>query len=154
MASHTATITCSRSEGEAFSDNRYSRGHEWTFDGGVRLRASSSPHVVPRYSDPAGVDPEEALVASLSSCHMLTFLHLAAKAGLVVDRYEDTAEGVMERRADGRVWVARVTLRPKIAWVAGGTPAPEAEDQLHHAAHEECFIANSVRTEVTCVPVR
>ena len=154
MASYTATITWSRSEGEAFSDNRYSRGHEWAFDGGERLRASSSPHVVPRYSDPAGVDPEEALVASLSSCHMLTFLHLAAKAGLVVDRYEDAAEGVMERRADGRFWVARVTLRPRIVWGAGGAPAPEVEDQLHHAAHEECFIANSVRTEVTCVPVR
>ncbi len=150
---YTATVTWERAPGEAFADNRYGRGHSWAFDGGVVLRASSSPHVVPRHSDPAGVDPEEAFVASLSSCHMLTFLHLAAKAGLVVDRYEDHAEGVMEKTDHGRFWVSRVTLRPRILW--GQDPAPAAAEilRLHHAAHDECFIANSVRTEVVCIPV-
>ena len=149
---YTATVVWERAPEEAFTDNRYGRGHSWAFDGGVVLRASSSPHVVPRYSDPAGVDPEEAFVASLSSCHMLTFLYLAAKAGLVIDRYEDEAEGVMEKTGQGRVWVSRVTLRPRIRW--GQDPAPDAVEilRLHHAAHDECFIANSVRTEVVCIP--
>lgn len=149
---YTATVVWERAPGEAFTDNRYGRGHSWAFDGGVVLRASSSPHVVPRYSDPAGVDPEEAFIASLSSCHMLTFLYLAAKAGLVVDRYEDEAEGVMEKTEQGRIWVSRVTLRPRILW--GQDPAPAAVEilRLHHAAHDECFIANSVRTEVVCIP--
>jgi organic hydroperoxide reductase OsmC/OhrA len=154
MATYTATITWARGADEAFTDDRYSRAHDWAFDGGVRIRGSSSPHVVPRFSDPAAVDPEEALVAALSSCHMLTFLHLAAKAGHVIERYEDTAQGVMARRPDGRFWVSRVTLRPQIDWGPGGAPSPEAEDGLHHAAHEECFIANSVLTEVVCEPIR
>jgi organic hydroperoxide reductase OsmC/OhrA len=147
MGTYTATVTWTRGADEAFKDNRYSRGHQWTFDGGVSFRASSSPHVVPRFSDPAGVDPEEAFVASLSSCHMLTFLYLAAKHGLVVNSYADQAEGVMGKNAKGAQFVSVVTLRPKIAW--GGT-APDAAvvAALHHAAHEECYIANSVLTEV------
>lgn len=151
MAAYTATVTWSRGPDEPFTDNRYSRGHQWSFDGGVSFRASASPHVVPRYSDPAGVDPEEALVASLSSCHMLTFLHLAAKEGLVADSYDDTAEGVMTKSAEGRIWVSRVTLRPLVVW---GGPAPDDATlaRLHHAAHEGCFIANSVKTEVLCEP--
>lgn len=153
MATYTATVTWARGPSETFADNRYSRGHEWSFDGGARLRASSSPHVVPRFSDPAGVDPEEALVAALSSCHMLTFLYLAARAGHVVDHYDDTAEGVMERRPDGRFWVSRVTLRPRIAW-GSPPPSPAEEDDLHHRAHKDCFIANSVRTEVAVEPLR
>ena len=153
MASYTATIVWERGQDEAFTDSRFSRGHSWAFDGGVTLRASSSPHVVPRFSDPAGVDPEEAFVASLSSCHMLTFLYLAAKKGIVVDRYEDTAEGVMEKNAEGRFWVSRVTLRPRIAF-SGDLPEIAVQDMLHHAAHEECFIANSVRTDVRCEPIR
>lgn len=152
MASYTATILWERAEGEVFSDSCFSRGHSWAFDGGVVLRASSSPHVVPRFSDPAGVDPEEAFVASLSSCHMMTFLYLAAKRGLVVNRYEDEAEGVMEKNASGRFWVSRVTLRPRIAW-EGNAPEKSVIDDLHHLAHEECFIANSVRTEIRCEPV-
>ena len=116
MASYTATILWERAPGEVFTDNRYGRGHSWSFDGGVTLRASSSPHVVPRFSDPAGVDPEEAFIASLSSCHMLTFLYLAAKRGLVVNRYEDVAEGRMEKNEKGRFWVSQVTLKPRIAW--------------------------------------
>ena len=147
MAHYTATIHWQRGADEPFSDNRYSRGHQWSFDGGVSFRASSSPHVVPRFSDPAGVDPEEAFIASLSSCHMLTFLHLAAKAGFVVDSYDDVAEGVMTKD-DGRVWVSVVTLRPQVVWV-GAVPDEMA---LHHAAHDECFIANSVKTEVRCEP--
>ena len=147
MASYTAIVSWRRGADEPFTDNRYARGHQWSFDGGVSFRASSSPHVVPRYSDPAGVDPEEAFIASLSACHMLTFLHLAAKAGHRVDSYDDTAEGVMTK-TDGRVWVSLVTLRPHIIWT--GT-RPE-ELALHHAAHEECFIANSVKTDVRCEP--
>ncbi|OJG00118.1 OsmC family protein [Pararhizobium antarcticum] len=151
MAHYTATIVWERGDSEVFTDNRYSRGHSWSFDGGVSIRASSSPHVVPRYSDPAGVDPEEAFVASLSSCHMMSFLYLAAKRGLVVNRYDDTAEGAMEKNASGHFWVSRVTLRPRIAW-EGDVPERSVVDALHHQAHEECFIANSVRTEVRCEP--
>ena len=148
MAHYTATVQWRRGVDEPFTDNRYSRGHQWSFDGGVSFRASSSPHVVPRYSDPAGVDPEEAFIASLSSCHMLTFLYLAAKAGFVVDAYDDVAEGVMAR-TDGRVWVSQVTLRPRVVW---GGSEPTDPLALHHAAHDECFIANSVKTDVRCEP--
>jgi organic hydroperoxide reductase OsmC/OhrA len=152
MSHYTATVQWRRQPGEAFSDNRYSRGHQWSFDGGVTFRASSSPHVVPRYSDPSGVDPEEAFIASLSSCHMLTFLYLAAKTGLVVESYDDTAEGEMTKSPEGRIWVSTVTLRPAVVW--GGTaPDVQAVHDLHHAAHEECYIANSVKTEVRCEPV-
>ncbi|MFO1106988.1 MAG: OsmC family protein [Amaricoccus sp.] len=153
MGLYTATVLWERAPDERFTDNRYSRGHGWSFDGGISLRASSSPQVVPRFSDPAGIDPEEAFVASLSSCHMLTFLYLAAKQGFVIDRYEDQAEGVLERTPEGRHWMSRVTLRPRIAW--GDTrPGLAEEEALHHAAHEECYIANSVRTEIRCEPVR
>lgn len=151
MANYTATIVWERAPEEPFTDNRYGRGHSWSFDGGLSLRASSSPHVVPRFSDPAGVDPEEAFIASLSSCHMLTFLYLAAKRGLVVNRYADAAEGVMAKNDAGRFWVSRVTLRPRIDW-EGSAPSTEMINELHHAAHEECFIANSVRTEIRCEP--
>lgn len=152
MAAYTAKILWERAEGEPFKDNRYGRGHSWSFDGGVSFRASSSPHVVPRYSDPSGVDPEEAFIASLSSCHMLTFLYLAAKRGLVVNRYEDTAEGVMEKNEKGQFWVSKVTLRPRIDW-EGAAPDRETSEDLHHLAHVECFIANSVRTDVRCEPI-
>jgi organic hydroperoxide reductase OsmC/OhrA len=152
MSKYTANIRWQRGPEEPFIDNRYARGHQWTFDGGVSFRASSSPHVVPRYSDPSGVDPEEAFVASLSSCHMLTFLYLAAKAGFVVDSYEDTAHGAMAKTPQGRVWVAEVVLRPDIRW-SGLAPDPDQIADLHHAAHAECFIANSVKTEVRCEPV-
>jgi organic hydroperoxide reductase OsmC/OhrA len=150
---HVATVRWERGADEAFTDGRFGRGHEWSFDGGARVRASASPHVVPRFADPAGIDPEVAFVASLSSCHMLTFLWLAARAGRVIDRYEYTAEGVLERTPEGRTWVARVTLRPRVAWGAPGAPDPEALAALHGQAHAECFIANSVRTEVRCEPM-
>ncbi|HEY2979016.1 MAG TPA: OsmC family protein, partial [Burkholderiaceae bacterium] len=133
---------------------RYSRRHEWRFDGGARVSASSSPHVVPvPLSDASGVDPEEAFVASLSSCHMLWFLGLAAQAGWVVDDYRDDALGVMARNAEGRMAMTVVTLRPAVSF--GGSKQPDAPElqRLHHAAHEACFIANSVKTEVRCEPV-
>ncbi len=153
MAEYTATIHWQRGEDEPFADNRYSRGHQWSFDGGVSFRASSSPHVVPRFSDPAGVDPEEAFIASLSSCHMLTFLYLAARAKHVINAYEDTAVGVMTQSSEGRLWVSKVTLRPCIVW-ANAQPSHAEQDELHHAAHLDCFIANSVRSEVVCEPIR
>ncbi len=151
MATYTATVAWSRGADEPFKDNKYSRGHQWSFDGGVSFRASSSPHVVPRFSDPAGVDPEEAFIASLSSCHMLTFLYLAAKQGLVVDAYVDQAEGVMAKNAKGAQFVSVVTLRPRITW-GSDVPDRTAIDELHHRAHEECYIANSVLTDVRCEP--
>jgi organic hydroperoxide reductase OsmC/OhrA len=149
MAEYTATVRWSRGADEPFTDNRYSRGHEWSFDGGASFRASSSPHVVPRFSDPAGVDPEEAFIASLSSCHMLTFLYLAAKKGFVIDSYEDVAKGTMAKNEKGRFFVSKVVLKPRIAWGGDNRPPPEEMDALHHAAHDECFIANSVITDVT-----
>lgn len=139
--------------GAKFIDNRYSRGHEWSFDGGVRVPASASPSVVPApYSVAEAVDPEEALVACASSCHMLWFLSLAAKRGLVVDRYSDEATGVMEKTPEGKVAITRITLRPRIAF--GGARAPSAEelDALHHAAHEQCFISNSLKSEIVVEP--
>jgi organic hydroperoxide reductase OsmC/OhrA len=153
MASYTATVSWARGPDEPFTDNRYQRGHQWSFDGGVTVRASASPHVVPKFADPAGVDPEEAFVASLSSCHMLTFLYVAARRGFVVDRYDDTAEGVMGKNDKGRFFVKSVTLRPRIAWGGGKHPSTEELDAMHHAAHDDCFIANSVITEVKVEPV-
>jgi len=151
VSSHTATIRWSRL-GAAYTDGQYSRRHEWVFDGGAMVTASSSPHVVPvPMSDPAGVDPEEAFIASLSSCHMLFFLDFAWRAGFVVDRYVDAAEGLMEKGADGRTWMSRVTLRPEIAW-SGKTPDAAEIADLHHQAHEACFIANSVKTDVRVQP--
>jgi len=135
--------------GAVFTDHRYSRGHEWSFDGGVTVPASSSPLTVKApYSVAQAVDPEEALVAAASSCHMLWFLSLAAQRGFVVDRYADEAFGVMEKNAAGKLAFTRITLRPRIEF--GGTKPPSAAElaALHHAAHEECFIANSLKCEV------
>jgi len=148
VTSYTATIRWTRAASDDFAKGRYSRAHQWSFDGGAVVAASSSPHVVPLpFSDPAGVDPEEAFVASLSSCHMLFFLDFARRAGRVVEGYDDVAEGVMAKRDDGRMAMTLVTLRPKIEW---GGEAPDAETLavLHHKAHEACFIANSVTCEV------
>lgn len=131
-----------------FAAGRYSRAHEWHFDGGAVVPASSSPSVVPLpFSDPAGVDPEEAFVASLASCHMLWFLDLARRGGFVAIAYEDAAAGQMAK-VDGRLCITRVTLRPRVAWAVGAGPDRARESALHHAAHKECFIANSVRTEI------
>jgi organic hydroperoxide reductase OsmC/OhrA len=152
MSEHIATVHWQRQSDEAFSDNRYQRRHRWLFDGGAVVTASSAPTSVPLpFSDPAAVDPEEAFVASLSSCHLLWFLHLAGQAGWVVDDYRDDARGVMARNADGQIAITAVTLRPAVRF--GGTaPSPEQHVQLHHQAHARCFIANSVKTAVHCEP--
>jgi organic hydroperoxide reductase OsmC/OhrA len=154
MAHIAAMVSWTRQPSEAFTDGKYSRGHQWSFDGGVSFRASSSPSVVPKFSDPAGVDPEEAFVASLSSCHMLTFLHLAGRKGFVIDSYVDEAQGAMAKNDKGKYWVNSVTLRPRIVWSGAKLPDQAALDDLHHHAHEECFIANSVLTEVRIEPVK
>ena len=152
MSTYTATIRWDRGEAR-FVDNRYSRAHAWIFDGGVTVPASSSPHSVPLpYSDANAVDPEEAFVASISSCHMLWFLSIAAKRGFRVDHYADSAVGTMQRNADGKIAVTRVVLRPDVAF--SGERMPNADDiaAMHHEAHTECFIANSVRSEIVCEP--
>ena len=131
-----------------FTDTRYSRGHEWSFDGGVKVPASSSPLVVPGNSVAAAVDPEEALVAAAASCHMLSFLYLAAKRGFVVERYRDRAFGEMTKNAAGKLAFSRITLRPEIAFAPGAQPAAAELAALHHGAHEECYIANSIKAEV------
>ena len=149
MSTYTATIRWSRTADGDFLKGQYSRAHEWAFDGGHAMLASASPHVVPApWSDPQGVDPEEAFVASLSSCHMLFFLDFARRAGFVVNDYVDEAEGVLEKRADGKMAMTKVTLRPRVEF-AGNAPGAGDMADLHHRAHEACFIANSVTTEVT-----
>src|SRR5437868_6625745 len=152
MSVYTATIRWNRSGEGDFTKGQYSRAHEWAFDGGVVVRAGPSPHVVPApWSDPAAVDPEEAFVASLSSCHMLFFLDFARRQGFTLDAYVDEAEGVMEKRPDGKIAMTRVTLCPRVTW--GGSPPDDASiADLHHRAHEACFIANSVTTEVKVEP--
>lgn len=150
---HTALIRWHLA-GADFLAKRYSRAHTWTFDGGVVVPASSSPLVVPLpMSDAAAVDPEEAFVASLSSCHMLWFLDIASRAGYAVDSYEDAADGRMGRNAAGKLVVDVVTLRPRARFAGARVPDPAALAALHHEAHEECFLANSVRCEIRCEPV-
>jgi organic hydroperoxide reductase OsmC/OhrA len=147
MSEYFATISWHRGDA-VFSDNRYSRGHEWRFDGGVTVAASASPHIVPLpYSVEANVDPEEAFVAALSSCHMLFFLSIAVKRRFVVDEYIDHAVGLMGEDEAGRVSISKVTLRPQIRF-SGRRPTLEQLEKMHHQAHELCFIANSVKTRV------
>lgn len=148
MSDYTVTVAWQRGDA-AFTDNKYSRAHSWAFDGGVVVPGSSSPSVVKApYSDPHAVDPEEAFVASLSSCHMLWFLSLAAERGLRVDRYVDRAVGVMSKNSEGKLAMTRVTLRPDIAWSGERKPDDAEIAELHHRAHDECFIASSVKTDV------
>jgi organic hydroperoxide reductase OsmC/OhrA len=148
MATHTAEIEWTLKDGEDFPKGRYSRGHVLRFDGGTIVPASASPHVVGKWAVAAAVDPEEMLVAALSNCHMMSFLHVARLAGFVVTAYRDQAQGVLEDIAPGRQAVTRVVLDPRIEW-SGPAPDAAALDRLHHDAHEVCFIANSVKTEVT-----
>ena len=148
MSTYTATVSWTRGT-QAYTDGKYSRAHKWRFDGGVEVPGSSSPHVVrPPLSEVAAVDPEEAFVASLSSCHMLFFLDFARRGGFVLDSYEDNAEGVLAKGADGRMAMTVVTLRPRVVFSGEKRPAREEIDDLHHRSHEACFIANSVKTEV------
>jgi len=152
MAISTAEISWSRRD-QAFIDNHYSRAHIWRFDGGIELAASSSPSVVPLpYSNAQAVDPEEAFIASLSSCHMLWFLSLAAGAGWVVDSYEDQADGVLAKNASGKLAMTVVHLRPLVTFAGDRLPSEAEVERLHHRAHEECFLASSVATEIRCEP--
>jgi organic hydroperoxide reductase OsmC/OhrA len=153
MNNYTATVAWTRGD-QVFTDGRYSRGHVWRFDGGVEVPAASSPHVVkPPLSPENAVDPEEAFVASLSSCHMLFFLDFARHAGFRIDSYEDRAEGVLAKDAGGRMAMTVVTLRPKAAFSGDKLPTREEIDALHHRSHEACFIASSVKSEVRVEPV-
>ena len=154
MSRYTVHVEWERGSDEPFVDNRYSRRHRMVFDGGAEVAGSSSPSVVRSpMSDPAAIDPEETFVASLSSCHMLWFLSLAAKAKFRVDRYVDDAEGIMEKNAQGRIAITRVTLHPAVKFSGERVPTREELDGLHHEAHDQCFIANSVKSEVRCEPV-
>ena len=147
MSTYTAKISWKSDSPETFTKNRYTRGHTWLFDGGIEVPASSSPHVVRvPFSVEAAVDPEEALVASASSCHMLTFLWVAAKKGFRIDSYEDDAIGEMTE--GDKPWVARITLNPKIEWAGEKLPTDAEIAEMHHAAHEGCYIANSIKSEV------
>ena len=151
---YVAEVLWQRSAGEAFIDHRYSRRHRLHFDGGADVAGSSSPSVVPvPMSDASAVDPEEAFVASLAACHMLWFLSLAAQQGFVVDRYRDAAEGEMTKNDAGKLWISTVTLRPEVAFAGKRRPMRDDVLHLHHRAHEACFIANSVKSDVRCEPV-
>jgi organic hydroperoxide reductase OsmC/OhrA len=138
-----------RLDGGDFLRGKYSRAHTWTFDGGVVVPASSAPSSVPiPYSNPANVDPEEAFVAAISSCHMLTYLFLAYKDGFQVETYRDEAVGILTKNERGVPWVSQVILRPKITYGGGTLPGAAEVEHLHHLAHEQCYIAASVRTEI------
>ena len=153
LATYTAEVIWSRGD-QKFIDNRYSRKHVLRFDGGAEVAGSSSPHVVPLpYSDATAVDPEEAFIASISSCHMLFFLSIAAGRKFRVDRYRDNPVGVMAKNPAGKLVVATVTLKPEAQFSGDKMPTHAEIDAMHHEAHEECFIANSVKTDVRCEPI-
>ena len=145
MSEHKITLAWNRGDAP-FEYQKYPRDHTWKFDGGHEMTASAAPAYL---GNPKNVDPEEAFVASLSSCHMLTFLAVACKKKFVLDEYTDEAVGHMEKNAEGRLAITRVELHPKLNWSGDKTPSPEELDKMHHAAHENCFIANSVKTEIT-----
>jgi len=148
MATYRAASDWSLQDGEDFPTGRYSRGHSVVFGSGYEAPGTASPHVVGnKWSVPRAVDPEEMLVGAINTCHMLSFLHVAREAGLTVTRYRDEAVGVMEKNSAGELWVSKVTLHPEITY-AGAQPTAEQRDHLHHKAHEICFIANSVKTEI------
>ena len=149
MSEYVASVVWSRQAEELFIDNKYCRAHQWQFDGGATIAASSSPHIVPLpYSMAESVDPEEAFIASLSSCHMLFFLSIAAKNKFIVDSYQDDAVGLMQRASDGRMSMTQVTLKPCVKFAENEQPSAEQLEEMHHQAHELCFIANSVKTHI------
>jgi organic hydroperoxide reductase OsmC/OhrA len=150
MAEHKAAVRWKLvGDGAAFLKGRYSREHTWTFDGGLTVPGSPSPGVIPApWSNPASLDPEEAFVAAISSCHMLTFLYVAMREGFVVSSYEDDAVGVLRKNERGAFWVSAATLNPRIVYGGDRQPTPADVERLHHLAHEQCFIANSVKTEI------
>ncbi len=152
MNPHSVEIIWERGE-QSFLDNRYSRKHTIRFDGGLEIPASSSPDVVPvPYSDASAADPEELLVAALSNCHMLWFLSIAAKHGFCVDSYLDNATGIMNKNEKGKLFLAQATLNPVVKFSGSKIPTTTEFEKLHHKAHEECFIANSVLTDIICKP--
>lgn len=153
MSQHTAVVAWQRAAGAVFTDSRYSRGHMWHFDGGVDVPAAASPQVVPlSFTSAAAVDPEEAFVAALASCHLLWFLSIAARQGFVVERYRDAASGLLAKDAEGRLAMTEVTLRPEVTFAGLRQPTPDEHAALHHEAHEACFLARSVKTLVRCEP--
>lgn len=148
MVTYRATADWSLAEGEDFAKGRYSRGHSLVFDSGLKVPGTASPHVVGnRWSVPGAVDPEQMLVGAINTCHMLSFLHVAREAGFVVTSYRDEAVGIMEKNDAGELWVSKVTLCPEISY-AGARPDADQSEHMHHKAHEVCFIANSVKTEI------
>jgi organic hydroperoxide reductase OsmC/OhrA len=154
MSEHLATIRWQRGDAD-FVGGKFSRVHTWTFDGGHSMEASAAPSVVPAaYTSTSAVDPEEAFVASVSSCHMLTFLYFAYKQGFQVDSYEDEAVGEMTKGANGVPWVSTITLRPKIVYGGDKRPSADQEAKLHHDAHDKCFIANSVKSDIQVEPAK
>lgn len=149
MSEHYAQVSWKRKQDEVFSDNNYSRGHVWNFDGGLTVPASPSPHVVPLpLSIEENIDPEEAYIAALSSCHMLVFLSIAAKRKYVIDSYIDKAVGILAENEAGRMAVTKVILRPDVVFSGERVPTREQLEKMHHLSHENCFIANSVKTEI------
>lgn len=153
MSRYTAATIWVRGD-QDFLGNRYSRRHVLRFDGGLDIPGSSSPHVVPvPYSDTSAVDPEEMFVSSLSSCHMLWFLSIAAKRRFAVDSYSDVAVGVMEKNSDGKQAMSLITLNPEVEFSGDKLPSRAELDKMHQQAHEQCFIANSVKSDVRCEPV-
>jgi len=148
MSKYKATIRWSR-DGQKFIENKYSRVHQWSFDSGQVIRASASPNIVPTpYADSSAVDPEEAFVASISSCHMLWFLSIAAEKGFIVDEYEDYATGVLAKNEQGKLAITSVTLRPSVSYATQAHANKKENHSLHREASKKCFIANSVRTDV------
>ena len=155
MSTYTAKISWKNDSPDTFTKSRYTRGHTWSFDGGVEVPASSSPHAVRvPFSVEEAVDPEEALVASASSCHMLTFLWIASKKGFVVESYEDNAVGEMTKNENGVEWISKITLDPMIVWSGDKAPTAEELAEMHHAAHEQCYIANSIKSEIVVLSER
>lgn len=149
MSEYCAKVVWNRADDENFTDDKYSRDHQWLFDGGISFTASASPSVIPApYVSESSVDPEEAFVASLSSCHMLFFLAFAAKKQFVVDDYTDNAVGVLGKNSEGKISMTRITLRPQVSFSGLCMPSEEQIQLLHDKAHQHCYIANSVRSEV------
>lgn len=149
MSEHHATIFWQRT-GEEFEKGRYSREHTWTFDGGAVVNASPSPTIVPApFSNAANVDPEEAFIASVASCHMLFFVDFARRSKYIVDSYEDKAVGTLGKLDTGDMWISEVKMHPKVIFSGPTQPTPEQIEDLHHRAHKACFISNSVRSKVS-----
>jgi len=149
MSEYVATVHWQRSTNERFIDHQYSRAHQWIFDGGAIIQASSSPHIVAiPQSIEANVDPEEAFIASLSSCHMLFFLSIAAKNKFIIDKYEDKALGVLQKNTQGKYAMTKVILKPEVIFSVNSKPSLKQYEKMHHQAHQQCFIANSVHTDI------